>query len=772
MDDVISPRALSMTILRSPHAHALIKRIDASNALASRGVHAVITGQEIATKYNPLRPRVPSVPANDFSIAVTKVTYVGEPVAIVVAEDKYIAEDALENIEVEYDLLTPVLAAENHLVEPPIHEGMKSNLAWHDTYNFGDSESALRGADLVVEKRFHFHRFTSAPLEPFAAYADMDSASGILTIQCQSQVPGRDIPMISHVLGIPPNRIRLITRDIGGGFGIKVSVFPYILLAAIASVKTGQPVKWFEDRREHLMASAHGNERIWYAKAAFSRNGTLTGLEFKGIDVQGSYLRSPEPIGCVIWNQVSCNVYRVKNVSVDISAVLTNRCPVSANRGYGRMQYLFAIERLMDIAARQLHISPAEIRKINYIQPDEFPYRTPSGCLYDSGQYKKTLEHALRQVEYDKWRETQTTYRGKRLIGIGFAHVIESGGANYAQLRLLNPNSKVSGCPEGASINIDPTGKAYVMLSSAPQGQGHETVTSQIVADELGVDMEDITVMPGFDSFTHPFSALSGTSASRFAGIGAGAVVTACRKLREKIVSIGAHVLQLSPEECDYVDGAVVSKIDFAKRISMKDIAAIAGTDPYSLPPNTEPGLSITAMYDFPYGNLPDENKRMNNTSTYANNVHVAVIEIDKETGKVKLLKYVIVDDCGVAINPMIVEGQDHGAAAHGIAAALFENLAYNAEGQLLASTFIDYLSPTAADLCDFEVGHETTPSPFTLLGTKGMGEGCGTPLPAIANALEDALQTSNISVTISESHNSPEQLWRAMTGRVQSQNN
>ncbi|HZW58600.1 MAG TPA: xanthine dehydrogenase family protein molybdopterin-binding subunit [Nitrososphaerales archaeon] len=766
VDDVRSPHALSMAILRSPHAHAKILGIDTSKALSRSGVHAVITGAQVASRFKPLRPRVPSVPANDFSIAVDKVTYVGEPVVLVVAKDKYSAEDALEDIEVSYELLKPFLDVERHNESMPIHEGMKSNVAWQDTFSFGDVSAPLDKGDFVIREKFHFHRFTSAPLEPFATFADMDKATGVLTIQSQSQVPGRDIPMISYVLGIPSNMIRFVTRDIGGGFGIKVSAFPYILLTAIASITTGRPVKWFEDRTEHLMASAHGNERIWDASATFSENGMLKSLIFKGVDVQGSYLRSPEPIGCVIWNQVSCNVYKVKNVLVDISAILTNRCPVSANRGYGRMQYLFAVERLMDIAARKLHQSSIEIRKLNYIGPDDFPYTTPSGCVYDSGQYEKTLNKALEISEHQKWREIQIKSRGSRMIGIGIAHVIESGGANYAQLRLLNPEAKVSGCPEGATINIDPSGKIFVMLSSAPQGQGHETVTAQIVADELGVEPADVTVLPGFDSFTHPYSALSGTSASRFAGVGTGAVVVACRRLRSKIVAIGAHLMGAKMEDCQFSNGSVRLAGNPEKSLSMREIAAVAGTDPYALPQGFDPGLSISAMYDFPYGTLPDRNKRMNNTSTYANNVHVAVIEIDKETGKVKLLKYVVADDCGIALNPMIVEGQDHGAAAHGIAAALYENLAYDGDGQLLSSTFMDYLAPSAVELVDIPVGHVVTPSPFTLLGTKGMGEGCGTPLPAIANAIDDAIHDASSAHTITSSHNTPEFIWRILNSK------
>lgn len=353
--------------------------------------------------------------------------------------------------------------------------------------------------------------------------------------------------------------------------------------------------------------------------------------------------------------------------------------------------------------------------------------------------------------------------RGKRIIGIGVAHVIESGGANYAQLRLLNPNAKVSGCPEGATINIDPSGKIFVMLSSAPQGQGHETVTAQIVADEMGVTPSDVTVLPGFDSFTHPYSALSGTSASRFAGIGTGAVVVGCRRLCTKIIAIGSHLMGLKSEDCEFANGFVRSKNNPARSISIAEIAAIAGTDPYALPPGMEPGLSVSAMYDFPYGTLPDENKRMNNTSTYANNVHIAVIEIDKETGKTRILKYAVADDCGVALNPMIVEGQDHGAAAHGIAAALFENLAYDQDGQLLSSSFMDYLAPSAVELVDVPVGHVVTPSPFTILGTKGMGEGCGTPLPAVANAIDDAIHFMSSRYTITDSHNPPEFIWELL---------
>ncbi|MCS6769097.1 MAG: molybdopterin-dependent oxidoreductase, partial [Candidatus Caldarchaeum sp.] len=562
--------------------------------------------------------------------------------------------------------------------------------------------------------------------------------------------------MISVALKKPLNKIRFISKDIGGGFGTKINNYTYMTLIGLLSQLVRRPVKWVETRRENLSAASnHCNERTFHVKAAFRKNGELLGLKVKAIDDVGAYPRY-EPLGAVIWAQVSNNVYRFKNLYVDFYSVTSNKCPTGPVRGYSRLQHMWMIEKVMTIAARRLGLSQSEIRMVNYIKPEEMPYTSPSGCIYDGGNYSMATRKALELINYDRWLKIrQQNLDGKRRIGIGIGVTLDSGSNNFGQVRIINPHFPMSGGSEAAWVKIDNMGNVTAAVSSSPQGQGHETVVRQLVADELGVHPDQVTVLIGFDSLSNPFSGHSGTYASRFAVLGASALVKAARMVREKVIRIAAALLSTDPSELTISNGEVVNR-NGDKKIPLWQIANVAWSNLRLLPKDIEPGLFAHAVYapEFTY---PDpEEKRGNLTLTYSYQVHAAVVEVDTETGVAKILDYAIVDDCGKEINPLIVRGQIIGSAFNAIAATFFENFEYSEDGQLLNSSLMDYLAPTAIDvpMIDKVVSLET-PSLTSPLGTRGVGEGGGSPLAAIAAAVEDA-----VGIKLTNSHIKPMHVW------------
>jgi 2-furoyl-CoA dehydrogenase large subunit len=759
VDDFKLPRMLYVALLRSPYGHARIKRIDVGRARQAPGVVAVLTGSDVTQRTDPFL-QISAPPANqvkDYCLAVDKVRYVGEPVAAVAAETRYAADDALELIEVQYEALPAVVDGEEALSKnaPLLHEQVGSNLVWRGVWDYGDADGAFQRAHKVVKAKLHFHRFSSTPIENNGIVASFDGASQVLTIWCNNQMPMFCVPWLSFALRFPSNRLRLITPDIGGGFGIKIINFPYMTLLALLTLQTKRPVKWIETRREHLQASAHGNERTFYVEAAAERDGTLAALKVKAIDDTGAYTRY-EPAGTVIWAQVTPGCYRFKNFRMEFLQVMTNKCPVGPNRGYSRMQHQWMIERTMDLVARELGLDPVQVRLKNFVRPEDMPYVTPSGGVYDGGDYPAALRRACELIDYDGLREDQARGRQKgRYLGIGVGAVLDSGTNNFGQVKIISDQNPFSGNSEAARVQIDHLGGITVALGTIPQGQGHETSAAQIVADQLGVRPDDVNVLPGFDSASHPYSAQSGTYASSFAVKAAGALLGACRKVKEKAARIAAHRLGAVPEAIEFRDGRLwVHGTD--RSMALWEVANIAWTNNVLLPPGLEPGLVAIHVYK-PDFTLPDEKHRLNQTLTYSYQIHLVAVEVDPESAQVHVRRYVVVDDVGRVINPLIVEGQVHGAAAHGIAAALYERFEYDRDGQLLTSTFMDYLVPTAVDTPDLHVAHQEIPSLFAPLGAKGVGEGGGTPLSAIAGAVEDAL--APLRVRITDSHQHPETL-------------
>ncbi len=761
VDDVKMPGMVHAAVLRSPYAHARISRIDVSKADRMDGVVCTLTGKEAAKLTDPFL-QISSPPANklkDYCVAVDKVHYVGEPVAAVVAETRSIAEDALELIEVEYEVLGHLLDAREALEPqvPVIHEEVNSNLVFHGKWDYGDMQAAMKQADRVVKKELHFHRFSSTPIENNAVLANYDKATGFLSVYSNNQMPMFCIPWVSFALRFPSNRIRMITGDIGGGFGTKIISYPYIVLVSLLAMKSGRPVKWIETRTEHLLAANHGNERTFEVEIPVKNDGTILGFKVKAWDDCGAYTRY-EPAGATIWAQVTPGCYRFKNFQMDFFQVMTNKCPVGPNRGYSRMQHLWMLERSVDIVARELGLDPTEVRLKNFIRPDEMPYVTPSGGVYDGGDYPESLRRVLKLIDYWKWRKEQAEGRKTgRLIGIGLSTVLDSGTNNFGQVRIANPENPFSGNSEVARISIDGLGGIQVALGTVPQGQGHETFASQIVADEFGVDPDQVAVLMGFDSAVNPYSHQSGTYASRCAVMGTGALVGAAKKVKEKAAKIAAHVMKTNPERIEFREGDAVDK-DSGKRIPLWQIANIAWVNNVLLPEGMEPGL-VAIHYWKPDFGLPDEKWRHNQTLTYSYQSHAVVIDLDRETGKFMVLQYAIVDDCGRQINPAIVEGQVHGAAAHGIGAAMFESFVYNGDGQLQSSTLVDYLVPTATDIPHLITESMEVPSLFAPKGIKGVGEGGGTPIAAIANAVEDALRPLGVEVT--DSHQNPQGVYK-----------
>lgn len=768
VDDIKLPGMLYAAILRSPFAHARILDIDCSKAFNLKGVVDILTPEDVLKMSDPL-PQMTLPPASnvkDYPIAVGKVRYVGEPVCVVIAESREIAEDALELIEVEYEPLEPILDPEKALDpgSPLVHEDIGTNIMAHIKYNYGDIDSAYKEADRVIRVKLSFHRFSSAPLETNAVIADYDPKRNFLTVWCNNQEPAFMLPQFNSALRLPYDRMRFITRDIGGGFGCKITNYVYVILISLASMKVCKPVKWVETRTEHLMASSHGAERIFEVEVPIKNDGTVLGLKIKSIDDDGAYARH-EPAGLTVWAQVAPGAYRIKHISNEMYAVFTNKCPAGPNRGFSRAPHSFMIERVMDIVARELNLDPAYVRMKNYVTRDEMPYITPNGCVYDDGDYPRSLKILMEALNYEEWRRRQKELWSKgRYIGIGIATTLDSGAPNFGQVKMLNPRLPLVGNSEACMLQITPDGRFVVRLGTVPQGQSHETVTSQIVAEVFDVPIETVSVATGFDSASHPYTMHSGTYGSRYAAMGVGAVYGAALKLREKVIRIGSHLIGEEPQRLELAEGCIRSINDPAKSITLKRLARIAYGMPSLLPKDVEPGLWVVYVY---YNGLvePDDKKYGNLALTYSYQTHGVVGELDIETGKFKILRHVAVDDAGRIINPLIVEGQVHGAAIHGIAAALFEEFKYNQDGQLESSTFIDYLAPTSLDVPDIEVHHIEIPSPFSPIGAKGVGEGGGTAHAAVINAIEDSLRP--FGIRLESSIAKPEQIYQLINERI-----
>ncbi|OLE37106.1 MAG: carbon monoxide dehydrogenase [Candidatus Rokubacteria bacterium 13_1_20CM_2_70_7] len=757
-------------IVRSPHAHARILGYDVAAALAMEGVVGVITGDDVAKATKPFSVGV-TAPVHYYCTATDRARFAGEPVAVVVARDRYLAEDAAEAVLVQYEPLPVVLDPERALDPdaPLLHEAVGSNLAGHRRLVYGDPDRAFAEADVVLAERFKFPKYGSTPIETYGIIARWEPLDGVLTVWSNFMGPFIMHPLTARVLGLPENRLRFIVpSDIGGSFGIKTSIYPYIALIGLSAMKTGVAVKWIEDRREHLLASSSGTDRIAYREVAARKDGTVLGMRFKWFDNVGGYIRSPEP-GCSFRPTGNfVGPYRFQDLEVHASVVMTNKSLTGPNRGYACGHLYFETERMMDLLAEKLGLDPAEIRRRNLLQREQFPYRTPTGGLYDSGDYPAAFAKALEMAKYEELRREQTKRRAAgRYFGIGLALAVDPSVSNMGYVATaLDPQFRAkpeylpkSGAVDSATIKIDPLGRAIAILGTTPQGQGHQTIVTQIVADELGLRPEDITVVDEMDTFTRVWSISSGTYSSRFGSVGTSAVALAARKLKAKLIEYAAHLMDVHPDQVEFRDGAVRVKSGQGPSYSIKDLAGRAHWHTESLPQGMEPGLQATAVFGFTVSQAVDPEDRVNSSNTYGFIAEVMAVEVDPETAAIKILKYVTVHDAGTIINPMIAEGQIYGGALHGLGGALYEELRYDDHGQLLTGTFMDYLVPTASEAPVIEIAHVVSPSPLTLLGSKGLGESSSMTVPAvIANAVSDAL--APLGVRISELPMTPTRLW------------
>jgi 2-furoyl-CoA dehydrogenase large subunit len=767
-DDVQLKGMLYAAVLRSPHAHATIKKIDTSRVEKMNGVKAVLTGAELPSLTNPMRSRT-GYPIKEYAMAVDKAVYEGQGIVAVAAETRGEAEDALDLIDVDYEELPAVVDPEEAMKPdaPRIFRDVPNNTFSSLNLEYGDVASAFRDADVVIKERFKVHRYSSTPLELDTVIAHYDSSQNTLTLYSNATGSGS---LRAQTRGFPAKdvKVRFIIPDTGGTFGERWSVsLQDLTIASLLSWKSGEPVKYVKDRKEMLMAGTNGSrDGIYYMEMALKNDGTILGHKLKDITNEGGSGYYAGYYNAIKLTNIT-GLYKMKNFSLEAYSVATNKGPGGSNRGLSKPHMGFILERMVDLAAKELGLDPAEIRRRNFIGVDELPYRTPSGNVIDAGNFPELLEKALKMVGYEHWREEQKKLKKQgRYVGIGIACNVDPGGANPGREQMVRGGPDVPGQRlTGATVRMDPLGKVTVQIAATNWGQSHETTTSQVVADELGITPDEIEVSSVFDSFSNPWSSTSGTGADSFTSIDMGAILTAARKVRSKMQKFAAHMLDAKPEEIELDEGRAFVK-GTVRSVPITDIAAAAydRVRAENLPPGVEPGLHETAYYYYPYADLPDEKRRVAAHNNYGSQVHVAVVEVDIDTGKATVLRYVVTHDAGVLINPMVVEGQIHGHVAHILSATLREEMIWNTEGQMLTATFADYLKNTAADTPDVEVGHLEYPSPFTATGGKAVGEGPTIPVfPAVANAIEDAL--SDFSVKITELPLTPWKVWSLVNG-------
>ena len=746
-------------MLRSPHPHARIRKIETSKAAALAGVTGIVTGAEIAAITRPI-PSVVKVAIDYHPIAVEKVRYVGEPVAVVIAEDRYIAEDALDLIEVEYEPLEAAVDPMWAMAEgaPVLHDELGSNIVNQRSFSYGDPDAAFESADRMFELNYRFPKYASTPIETFGVTAHYQPSPDRFTAWSNFQGPFVLHPLMARALGVPGNRLRLITPPASGGsFGIKQSVFPYIVLLGAVSRIVGVPVKWTEDRLEHLMAASSAADRIGRVEAAFMNDGELVGMRFNNICNMGAYLRAPEPASVYRMHATSNGCYRVQNIAIDNTLVVTNQMPTGLNRGFGGPQFFFALERIMDLAGKGLGIDPAELRRQNFIDKDSFPYTCPGGSMLDSGDYATALDECLRLADYAELKAKRKAARkAGRLYGIGFAVGLEPSGSNMGYVSLAQTAEEralaepKSGANSSATISMDPTGSVTVQLCSTPNGQGHATVAAQIVAERLGIQPDQVDVVTEIDTQTSAWSIASGNYANRFAAAVTGAVSLCADKVADKLKLIARETLECDARDIVLADGAAHIAGVTEKSIAVRKLAAAAHWNPVDMPEASEPGIHETIVFSPPTLTSVDGQDRVSSAVTYGSVFDLVALEVERETGHIRIDKYVSVHDVGMMLNPLIVGGQIHGGFAHGLGCALMEEIAYDANGNFLSGTFADYLCPTATDIPELTIGHLSTPSPMSELGCKGLGDGSSMITPAaMANAVSDALDMKEIELPL-----------------------
>jgi len=776
VDDIRLPDMLYLKVLRSPYAHARIARIDTSQAQSLPGVVTVLTGREA----RPLTPPLPvaavipdlKVPEH-YALPIEKVCYAGEAVAAVVASDSYIAADALACIEVEYEPLPAIVDLEQALQPqaPLVHEEFGTNVAYR--FQLGEVDDTFGGADVVVRQRMENQRLIPNSMEPrgiVAYYREalreatrsepMRVLSGVegasspaepmargpasLVIWLSTQGPHLVRTQLASMLNIPEHQIQVIAPEVGGAFGAKLNIYGEELLAIVLARQLGRPIKWIEERSEHMAATSHGRGQVAYLEAGVKRDGTITALRLRIIADMGAYHHVLTPVAPFQTATLITGCYTIPALAVEITGVFTSKTPTDPYRGYGRAEAAYYIERAMDLVARELEMDPVAVRRRNFIRPEQFPYMNPFGHTYDSGDYERSLSRALEMLDYDRVRREQARLRqGGRYIGIGLSTYVWRAG--FPSVSIPPGMQFLLGGWESATIQIAPTGAVTVRTGTSPHGQGLETTMAQIVSDCLGVPIDDIRVVHG-DTEAVPYG--MGTMGSRSLCNGGSAVLLAAEQLKEKAIRMAAHVFQAAREEIVYQSGRMFSKSFPERVITIQEVTRLAyhGAD---LPAGIAAGMEASAIFD-----------PANFTSPFG--THICVVEVDIDTGDVKIVRYIAVDDCGRVVNPMIVEGQIQGGVAQGVGQALLEGAVYGDDGQLLTGSFLTYAMPTSTELPLLEMDRTETPTPVNPLGAKGVGEAgaIGAP-PAVVNAVVDAL--SPFGITHLDMPLWPEKVWRAI---------
>ncbi|MCH8225278.1 MAG: xanthine dehydrogenase family protein molybdopterin-binding subunit [Chloroflexi bacterium] len=749
VDDINLPDMLHAAIVRSPHAHALIRSIDTSAARGIEGVVAVLTGEDIEGELRniPTRAMEGEWSVDEFNapeqpaLAQGKVFYVGQVVAVVVAENRYLARDAAALVQVDYEPLKPIIDPLESAREDaiPIHTELGTNIALrlHHDRQGADLDTAFARADRVIRQRYEVQRLAPVPMEPRGSVASYQRDEDLLTVWASTQSPHGVRRQLASLLGRPESSVRVVAPDVGGGFGEKGGVFPEDLAVAYLSCSLGRPIKWVADRQDNMLGF-HGRGHSVDIEAAVRNDGTILGIRLKLVGDAGAFFVGSTAGPPYRASHRIIGPYSTPAARIEVLGVVTNKPPTGAYRGAGGPESAFCMERTVDLIARELNLDPAEVRRKNLIPPDAFPYETPTGLFYDSGAYEQSLDRALELADYAGWRKkaAESKEGNGPLIGVGLATVIKmSGGSDNAR-------------SEKAWISIEPTGRITALTGVSPHGQGTETSFAQIVADGLGVTPQDVQVLHG-DTAVVPSG--GGTGSTRATVVGGSALYEACQLARGKLSLIASHILKCPAVDVGFEEGRAFDKNTPDNGISFAEVAA-AAYDEDLLPPGMEAGLEFIG--DFRLGG-PHQNP-------HSFGAHVVVVEVSRDTGDVKIIRYVAVHDCGRIINPMLVEGQVHGAVAQGIGQALWEGMVYDEGGQPLTGSLMDYALPTAAGMPELITDTMETPSPMNPLGIKGVGELPTVAAPAaVANAVMDAL--SHTGVRHIDTPLTREKVWRAL---------
>jgi carbon-monoxide dehydrogenase large subunit len=737
INDIIPPGTLYTAILRSPCAHAHIRSIDTSTAASARGVVRVLTGAEIKQLCNPIPhwvdPKFFGGQSTDvYPLAINKVVYAGQPVAAVVATSANDAEAALGFIQVEYEELPVVLDAEEALQPdaPILYEGWNSNLVVRIPFIGGDTASAFAGADHVIKDTIKIQRYNAAPIEPRGYLAHYDKRTRNLTFYGSIQNPHPLRLVLSIALRMPENRIRIIAPHVGGAFGSKMHGYPEEALVCILSMLTGAPVKWVESRRENLIVGAR--EQTHHFEVAFNADGRVLAIRDHIIANVGALEAMVGwPMTYLTALTMPCG-YKIEHGEFVFSVVATNKAPWNAARGYGKEATNLVMERIMDLVAQRLGMDPARVRMRNFVQPQDFPYTTVPGLILDSGNYQAALQKALDLIDYQGLRSLQAQLRREgRYIGIGIAYELTPEGGAV-------PSTMIGGY-DSTTVRVDPSGTVSILTGVTTPGGGNDTAIAQVVADILGIEISAIQVTQG-DTEICPYG--HGNYSGRSMIVGGSSAALAAREVREKMAKLAAALLECSAEDVVFENSKIYPKGSPGRALHFADVTLAGYNRAYDVGSVVEPTLASTRVYRPPHiRHIPDEHGRINPYPSYSNGAYIALVEVDIETGCTRVCKMAVVHDCGVIINPVFVEGQTQGAVAMGIGAALSEEVVYDEKGRPLTTSLRDYLMPRAADVPEILIGHQETPCPYTLLGTKGAGEaGVGGTQAAVVNAVADAL--------------------------------